>query len=639
MEENSSNNKPIDNLVKFGHDFQNKCIGCLITDQAFVERIYDIIEPDFFESDAHKWIVREIINYFLKYNALPTPDVFKINADRIENQSLKTGVYDALRSIYSIQNISDFKFIKNEFLKFCQNQKMSRAILNSVPLLESGNYDKIYTIIKDAMSAGKEKNIGHNYLDEIDLRMSESARKSIKTNWPLVDDLLDGGLASGELGVVTACAGVGKCVGPDTEIEIEYVEKGYKLEHFEYVSTYIYIDPFNNNDSTEKLELKRTKREKLKIKELFDRLKIPDKENVVKMIDFDLKVKTPSGYKPIKTAFRTEKQKTLTLSFGNIELKTSEKHQLLKVSGSKDEWVYSKDLNIGDRIKTETGFLSLTNKQEGPEEILYDISVEEVHCYYSNGLVSHNSWLLAKIGAEALRQGYTVLHITCELNELYVGKRYDSCFTGIEFRNIRDHVDFVKERLSKLKGQLIIKYFPCSTASTTDIKMHVELLKMRGINVDLLIVDYADILRSQFSNRNSNTYIEQGSIYTELRGVAGELGVPCWTASQSTRGALNEDIIEADKLADSYKKAMIADFIMSLSRRNEDKINNTGRIHIIKNRFGSDGMTFPAKINTNCGVVELFDYRSPEGMALMNGMVSSATEFKDIIKSKMNKNQ
>ena len=114
MEENSSNNKPIDNLVKFGHDFQNKCIGCLITDQAFVERIYDIIEPDFFESDAHKWIVREIINYFLKYNALPTPDVFKINADRIENQSLKTGVYDALRSIYSIQNISDFKFIKNE---------------------------------------------------------------------------------------------------------------------------------------------------------------------------------------------------------------------------------------------------------------------------------------------------------------------------------------------------------------------------------------------------------------------------------------------------------------------------------------------------------------------------------------------
>ena len=168
--------------------------------------------------------------------------------------------------------------------------------------------------------------------------------------------------------------------------------------------------------------------------------------------------------------------------------------------------------------------------------------------------------------------------------------------------------------------------------------MHVELLKMRGINVDLLVVDYADILRSQSSNRNSNTYLEQGSIYTELRGIAGELGIPCWTASQSSRGAVNEDIIEADKLSDSYKKVMIADFIMSLSRRNEDKLNNTGRIHIIKNRLGSDGMTFPAKINTNCGVVELFDYRSPEGMALMNGMVSSATEFKDIIKSKMNKN-
>ena len=40
---------------------------------------------------------------------------------------------------------------------------------------------------------------------------------------------------------------------------------------------------------------------------------------------------------------------------------------------------------------------------------------------------------------------------------------------------------------------------------------------------------------------------------------------------------------------------------MSLSRKVEDKIGNTGRFHVIKNRFGPDGITFPAKVNTNSG--------------------------------------
>ena len=32
---------------------------------------------------------------------------------------------------------------------------------------------------------------------------------------------------------------------------------------------------------------------------------------------------------------------------------------------------------------------------------------------------------------------------------------------------------------------------------------------------------------------------------------------------------------------------------MSMSRKVEDKIANTGRFHVIKNRFNPDGITFP----------------------------------------------
>ena len=46
---------------------------------------------------------------------------------------------------------------------------------------------------------------------------------------------------------------------------------------------------------------------------------------------------------------------------------------------------------------------------------------------------------------------------------------------------------------------------------------------------------------------------------------------------------------------------MITDFAMSLSRRRQDKAGGTGRFHIMKNRYGMDGMTFGAKIDTATG--------------------------------------
>jgi hypothetical protein len=57
-----------------------------------------------------------------------------------------------------------------------------------------------------------------------------------------------------------------------------------------------------------------------------------------------------------------------------------------------------------------------------------------------------------------------------------------------------------------------------------------------------------------------------------------------------------------------------ADFIMSVSRKTKDKLSQTGRIHIVKNRFGPDGITFPAKIDTYHGLMEVYAENSPNGI-------------------------
>ena len=58
---------------------------------------------------------------------------------------------------------------------------------------------------------------------------------------------------------------------------------------------------------------------------------------------------------------------------------------------------------------------------------------------------------------------------------------------------------------------------------------------------------------------------------------------------------------------------MNADFIMSWSRKSKDKLNNTARCHIMKNRFGPDGITYPAMVNTNTGKIEIYDSTSVNG--------------------------
>ena len=79
---------------------------------------------------------------------------------------------------------------------------------------------------------------------------------------------------------------------------------------------------------------------------------------------------------------------------------------------------------------------------------------------------------------------------------------------------------------------------------------------------------------------------------------------------------------------------MTADFVVSLSRKVEDKIANTGRFHVIKNRFGPDGLTYPAKVNTNTGLVEIFEGDSIGGKEQQNKINNRDNLMKKMLSNK-----
>ena len=429
-------------LTQFGHVFQAKIITSLLVEQKFLQTICDILKPEYFDSDANKWLVETIIGYFLEYKTSPTLDVMKVKIDSMAgmtNEIMQVSVVDNLKESWRNREATDLKFVQEQTIEFCRNQVIKNAIMDSVDLLEHGQYDQIKKIVDEAMKAGSDRDLGHEYIEGIEERLTKSARDTIRTGWDPVDEIMDGGLGKGELGVVVAPAGIGK------------------------------------------------------------------------------------------------------------------------------------------------------------------------------------TWCLQNIGAAAVKEGLNVVHYTLELNQNYVGLRYDTVFSGITTASIKYYQDEIKKIINQLKGTLLIKYFPTKSATVQTLSSHLKQIELSGLDIDLVIVDYADILRGIGSEKRH--VLE--NIYEDLRGLAGEVEVPIWTASQANRSALEEEIIDATKVAEAYSKVMISDFVISISRKVEDKIANTGRFHVIKNRFGIDGITFPTSMNTSTGNIQIFEATTQSGREVQSKMNNS----------------
>ena len=220
------------------------------------------------------------------------------------------------------------------------------------------------------------------------------------------------------------------------------------------------------------------------------------------------------------------------------------------------------------------------------------------------------SMVLVHLGAEALKLGKKVVHYTLELADTVVGIRYDSCLAKVDLRDIMDSKEIVKERIQDVSGKLIIKEYPTKSASTKSIKNHLEKLKKQNIMPDVVIVDYADLLRPVSHGAEKRHDLE--GIYEELRGMATEFNCAFITASQTNRGGLNAEVITMESISEAFNKCFVADFIFSLSRTPQDKQANSGRIFIAKNRNGPDGLVFPAAVDWSTVSIDVLERRGDE---------------------------
>lgn len=229
----------------------------------------------------------------------------------------------------------------------------------------------------------------------------------------------------------------------------------------------------------------------------------------------------------------------------------------------------------------------------------------EIAVIVANTGVGKSHFLVA-VGANAMRQGKNVLHYTFELTEHATGIRYDSNLCGLPSNEVQDNKELVAKTYKERKlGRLVIKEYPTGSASVMTVRNHIEKLQLKGFKPDIVIIDYADIMKS--SRSYDSLRHELKLVYEELRNLAMELEIPIWTASQANRESAQANVVGLENMSEAYGKAMVADVVVSLSRKASEKASGFGRLFIAKNRAGKDGILFPVSIDTSMSRFEILD--------------------------------
>ena len=153
---------------------------------------------------------------------------------------------------------------------------------------------------------------------------------------------------------------------------------------------------------------------------------------------------------------------------------------------------------------------------------------------------------------------------------------------------------------------------------------------MKNFKPSLIVIDYADIMRS--TRTYDSLRHELKLVYEELRNLAMELNIPVWTASQANRDSAKAEIVGLENMSEAYGKAMVADVVVSLSRKPLEKATGAGRLFVAKNRAGSDGLMFPIRIDTSMSFIEVLD--NAQEMSIVDAVESANTGTRDMLKSK-----
>jgi replicative DNA helicase len=232
-------------------------------------------------------------------------------------------------------------------------------------------------------------------------------------------------------------------------------------------------------------------------------------------------------------------------------------------------------------------------------------------------VASGKSWFLQHVGRQALVSGKRVLHVTLEMSEEEVQKRYFQSFMAlalnekmktvkrayfekddserlgsISFNDVtakfslqrpnRKQIRALSERSRGAFERLRIKAFPTRSLTVSALRAYLITLEAQRFVPDLIVLDYAGIMKTDSENHR----ISLGNIVEELRGLATERNIALVTAQQVNRLGAAADNISMSHVSEDFSLVHTADVVMTLTSTQRERERKLARLVAVKNRSG-----------------------------------------------------
>ena len=209
------------NLGYLGEGFQYRLAHEFMENHTFFEDLSAILDQNMFTDPNLKTFVGVMKNYYERKGNVPSYGMMEIELRDISHSEKETEIYLAILEKVKTTESDGVERIRELAEKFFRQQNIIKTANEILKIAGNGDTDKYEAcvgLLNDAMAKGIHNDFGESLFDHLNETLSDDYRVPIPTGIGKIDEVLEGGLGKGELGVIIGPTSFGKVQPFDSKI-------------------------------------------------------------------------------------------------------------------------------------------------------------------------------------------------------------------------------------------------------------------------------------------------------------------------------------------------------------------------------------------------------------------------------------
>ena len=187
----------------------------LVYNEDYGRKAIPFLKEEYFHDAADRTIFALLREYVEKYNSFPSKEALGID---LANKSLGEQTFKQAKEVIESLSAEETKlsWLLDQTEKFCQEKAIYNGIMQSIQILDDKTGERakgsIPKILSDALGVSFDTSIGHDFLEDSNLRFEFYHSKEVRIPFDLdyFNKITGGGLPRKTLNIALAGTGVGK---------------------------------------------------------------------------------------------------------------------------------------------------------------------------------------------------------------------------------------------------------------------------------------------------------------------------------------------------------------------------------------------------------------------------------------------